>query len=340
MSFGLSQGPEITGQAIQNNPLSGAPKIPQVTTNFVPKSSSSGGSVLGAAIGTLGNLIGDTINYKRQKNLYDTQRKDALEDYRMQREDYLSDLAAERAYNSPAAQKSRLLEAGINPNIAFGNGNVANTSSPAENTSNVRSSIFPSVPTGSQLGSGVISSSVEMMRGRDLQSDILLKQASVAKMLKESGLLDEQKKGLELDNISKSIANSFANSIYETDLKQKSAEIDRLHDSLLTASLERDIMLYDLNNIQPAKLAQIKQAINSAYADMMLVKQEYMFNKQIRGYRVSYHASKAAEAESAAILKSFEASIKSLDVPADGFDRYIQATLRRLKMLRESLISF
>lgn len=52
------------------------------------------------------------------REMYDIQRKDALADWAMQNE-----------YNSPAAQMKRLQAAGLNPNLVYGSGTVANNAS-------------------------------------------------------------------------------------------------------------------------------------------------------------------------------------------------------------------
>lgn len=55
---------------------------------------------------------------KFAREMYDIQRKDALADWQMQNE-----------YNSPGQQMARLTAAGLNANLVYGNGTVANNSS-------------------------------------------------------------------------------------------------------------------------------------------------------------------------------------------------------------------
>lgn len=84
------------------------------------------GPLVGAAIASgVGDLLGQGINAgltgatnkaSRRYNtyMYDRQRADALSDYTMQ-----------NAYNSPTSQMARLREAGLNPNLVYGNGATA-----------------------------------------------------------------------------------------------------------------------------------------------------------------------------------------------------------------------
>jgi len=73
-----------------------------------------GAALIGA--GTSGvNMLSQTLNNQAQRKwnekMYGIQRQDALADWQMQ-----------NAYNSPQAQMERLKEAGLNPNLVYGNG--------------------------------------------------------------------------------------------------------------------------------------------------------------------------------------------------------------------------
>ena len=70
----------------------------------------AGSSVLNTGLG----LIGQSINYRQQRKLADLQYSRSLEIMNRQ-----------NAYNSPAAQVSRLRAAGLNPNLLYGNGSTA-----------------------------------------------------------------------------------------------------------------------------------------------------------------------------------------------------------------------
>lgn len=95
------------------------------------------GDVKPGAIGPLisggATLLGDVVGSIVQGAQNRQQRQFALDMYNRQRTDALADWNMQNAYNSPASQMARLKAAGLNPNLVYGNGAVAN------NTSGVRS---------------------------------------------------------------------------------------------------------------------------------------------------------------------------------------------------------
>lgn len=92
-----------------------------------PSSPPAGGSsVLGGVLSAL-PLVGGMFNafeqgYQNRKN-----RDFALDMYNRERSDALADWNMQNTYNSPAAQMERLKAAGLNPNLVYGNGVVANS---------------------------------------------------------------------------------------------------------------------------------------------------------------------------------------------------------------------
>lgn len=84
----------------------------------MPLTASQGIGLAGGFLGLAGNAfnIGATeMNNKRQRKwaegMYNRQRQDALSDWNMV-----------NAYNTPEAQMARLKQAGLNPNLVYGNG--------------------------------------------------------------------------------------------------------------------------------------------------------------------------------------------------------------------------
>ena len=243
-----------------------------------------GSGAIGSAIGVLGNLVGDAIQYKRQQKMYNTQREDALEDYAMQRKDYLADLASERAYNSPLAQVQRLKEAGINPNVAFGSGSPANTVSTASNHANVRASSVPQV-AGSPLGdsmlrgaTGMIQSSLAGVQSQNMLQDIALKKAEAIKVLSDANLSYSK-------DVRQKIENSFLDSMFTADLAEKQARTNQLIDSLETAALSRLSSTYDLYHLKPAQKAQIEAAVAQYYANVRSINQQTAYFDSVKNVR-------------------------------------------------------
>ena len=92
-------------------------------------SGTGGGSLLNAGVGAASGLFGSIGANKRQKRAIAAQKeenrlarewqKEMAEWYnRVEREN----LADERAYNNPSAVMARLKDAGLNPDLIYGNG--------------------------------------------------------------------------------------------------------------------------------------------------------------------------------------------------------------------------
>lgn len=302
----LPAGPSITAPATTNlSATSLAGSRPQVTgtVNNVGSGlknllgSVAGSGVLGSAIGVLGNLIGDTIAYKRQQKTYNQQRQDALSDYQMQRQDYLSDLADERAYNSPEAQVARLKAAGINPNTTFGSGSAPNTSSPAENTASMRGAVAASPPSPSGLGnamiqgaSGLIQSSLASVESEQMKSNIELQKAQMLKMLSETRGIDESTK-------SKMIENGWLDFMFESEINERYQRISESLDRMQSNALQRFSTVYDLNNLKPAQVAHLNAQISSIYQNIASQVQQYKYFESVKDYRAASEKWQSIKAE-------------------------------------------
>lgn len=81
----------------------------------------SAGSVAGSLIGGAFNLGGMALQHKYNKEMADLQSKYNMDMWQLQAD-----------YNSPTAQMSRLREAGLNPNLAYGSASTGNMSSAPE----------------------------------------------------------------------------------------------------------------------------------------------------------------------------------------------------------------
>lgn len=80
------------------------------------------GPLLAAALSTGGNLVGQGVNALIQGAQNRKQRQWNEKMYKWQRADALADYAMQNEYNSPINQMARLREAGLNPNLVYGNG--------------------------------------------------------------------------------------------------------------------------------------------------------------------------------------------------------------------------
>lgn len=93
--------------------------------NLSPQTQSSimglGGSIAGSMIGGAFNLGGMALQHKYNKEMAEIQNQYNMDMWQMQAD-----------YNTPTAQMSRLRDAGLNPNLAYGNATTGNMSSAPE----------------------------------------------------------------------------------------------------------------------------------------------------------------------------------------------------------------
>jgi len=83
------------------------------------------GGETGRIVSSVGNVIGSQAAVNDQNRYIssanDASRRFALDMYNLQRRDALSDWQMQNEYNSPAAQMKRFIDAGLNPNLIYGN---------------------------------------------------------------------------------------------------------------------------------------------------------------------------------------------------------------------------
>ena len=92
----------------------------------------------GNAVNGLFGFLGNMYNNAQNKKMYEQQYRDSLNFYRMQMRDQWSMWNANNAYNTPAAQASRMRDAGINPDLAYNQIDTGNSgSAPSAPTPNV-----------------------------------------------------------------------------------------------------------------------------------------------------------------------------------------------------------
>lgn len=97
------------------------PAVAKTASILTPSLISGGASLLGGLINAGSQLGTNSSQLSYSREMYDKQRADALADWKMQNE-----------YNSPSAQMARFKEAGLNPNLIYGqmtNAPVVRTSS-------------------------------------------------------------------------------------------------------------------------------------------------------------------------------------------------------------------
>lgn len=81
-------------------------------------------------IPVVGGIVSNAMNAKAQNRINEQNIQYAREAYSRERADSLSDWHMQNAYNDPASQMDRLKNAGLNPNLVYGNGADAQMGAP------------------------------------------------------------------------------------------------------------------------------------------------------------------------------------------------------------------
>lgn len=121
-----------------------------------------GASLAGSALGGLFGMGNQSMSVGQQKRLFDYQYSKNLEMWNLQ-----------NAYNDPSKQIERLMNAGLNPNLAYGHGTLANTSAQMPSTS------MPSVQKADTPQFDILGAvtAAQDMKLKEAQSNILGQQA-------------------------------------------------------------------------------------------------------------------------------------------------------------------
>lgn len=132
---------------------------------------------LGSAILGGAGIVGGAINAVTQGRQNRKARMFAREMYGMQRRDALADWQMENEYNSPRAQMQRLQEAGLNPNLVYGHGEVGNSTGGVRAASTSTPDIKPTRPGDALIAGGQgFMSGMYMVEMKKAQVDLLRSQ--------------------------------------------------------------------------------------------------------------------------------------------------------------------
>lgn len=170
------------------------------------------GNIIGAGLNFLGNVIGGNIAAKSNERAADKQYE------------YQKDLInRQNVYNSPANQMKRLQEAGLNPNLVYGGGNVVGNQSGTGTAPSVASNGDYGLSAGvrdainSTMAIDNHDMDMQMKQQEILQKgdthNAVMKQAKVQleKTQTEDKVLKAQLEALELDNIVRMYIGSNVN---------------------------------------------------------------------------------------------------------------------------------
>lgn len=212
-----------------------------------------GGATLGAsAYNNLSQSRQNLLSQRFSREMYERQRADALADWNMQ-----------NAYNSPSQQMQRFKEAGLNPNLIYGQ----MTNSPVIRSSDVKQPDFVAPRIDPNAIGNIISNYYDIK-----QQDLAIKQQQ-----KALEMADEQIKSQRLKN---SYDSSFT----------YNAEVGNIRRQQLQENVDKTIedwnMTRSLRSMNPLKadllLEQTKNVMNTIKLNNLDYDQRVMTNNIIR----------------------------------------------------------
>lgn len=188
--------------------------------------------VIGAIGGAVVQGIQNRQNYKRSIKMYQMQRQDALADWNMQNQ-----------YNSPEQQMRRLREAGLNPNLVYGNGADAQSQGMPRQTN-----IAPAEIDLSQIGNSVNN----YMNVAQAQQDMVFKQQQTDNLKAQNTLLTQQQVINQNNIIKQQIENEIKGATKEDviksfNLKNAATTQKTSKDFFQTHLLAKNVENYDQN---------------------------------------------------------------------------------------------
>lgn len=141
------------------------------------------------------------------------------------------------AYNSPAAQMQRLVEAGLNPNLVYGNGNVANQADSPPQYEAPRADLTTSVDMSRHISAG-LNLAMSQLQVRSIEADI----ASKRQAMLESA---ERTAGQAIKNAQGQFDLDLAK-----DLRENTLEASRLNLESIRSGIDRQTSEIALNDVR------------------------------------------------------------------------------------------
>lgn len=196
----------------------------------------AGANVIGSAIGAVSQGKMNRATRRWNEKMYARQRADALADWNMSNE-----------YNSPQQQMARLKMAGLNPNLVYGNGAVANTDSQVRSADKGSwNPQAPELPIGQAAGAGI--AAFQDVRLKDAQINSLNEGAKVkaedAKLKVIKQVTEQVNQALsDAKLVGTKIANYKAGALVESQLEAAQLAIDQQKAGLLKTAADTQFTL-------------------------------------------------------------------------------------------------
>ena len=129
--------------------------------------------LLAAGVSAAGSLLGQIFQGGQNRKAFERQAQYNTQMYERQRADSLADWNMQNQYNSPEAQMRRFKEAGLNPNLIYGQSNM----SQAVRSSNIGSANLSPV----NIDTGMIGDAINQYYNvKRAESEIAVNKARIA----------------------------------------------------------------------------------------------------------------------------------------------------------------
>lgn len=202
------------------------------TPNYTTPAAIQGGSgVIGGIITAIGQGRQNRLAREHAEKMYNQQKADNLEFWNLQNQ-----------YNSPEEQMRRLRQAGLNPNLVYGNGQVANQAESMKAPNAMQPNIAPFRMDLSSIGDAI--NTYNNLQTSALQRDNLRSQIELQE--KQKALLDQRITDVMWSAISKEKDVNLKELEYEIGQETKEAKKQMPYATLENWRIERNLKKEDI----------------------------------------------------------------------------------------------
>jgi hypothetical protein len=225
--------------------------------------------ILGAGLSAVGGIVGNIMNNRSQNKANQQNIEFQREMYNRQRQDSLSDWNMQNEYNSPEAQMRRLKEGGLNPNLVYGQGAVANNTQGVRSSSGANANIAPTRVDPSFIGDSVNQYFNVQRQEKSLkllEEEIKNKQADTLQKIEQPDYIRFKKMNLNSSTVLNNVKSDQMEQMFTTLMDTKKALIRSMNAGTeykeaqtLTENKTRDTkFLLNVENILKSRADQSK----------------------------------------------------------------------------------
>lgn len=239
------------------------------------------------AIAAGASLLGQGVNAYAQGKMNKKTREWNEKMYGVQRKDALADWQMQTAYNTPAAQMQRLKDAGLNPNLVYGNGADASNASPVRSTD-----VKGWNPQAPQFDPGSVMGQFVNIQGQQLDQDRVRAQLELLEQEKKNKIAEEVKtyadvalRGSQRDLTDTNVQLKGVDLNYATKFKEISYEAAKaaVEKTRTDTKLSEANIQYRLSENERATLRN-NQSIAESAVRILRMRQEMLLKTEQRGY--------------------------------------------------------